>query len=50
MLPARILEADQAGAGAERRPLLQASVSNCLGKAMRSDGKKDGEGAAVRRG
>lgn len=49
MFPARILEADKAGPGAERRPLLQASVSDCLGKAVGGDGRKIGEGAAVRR-
>lgn len=42
--------ADKAGAGAERRPLLEAGVSDCLGKVVRGDGRKDGEGAAIKRG
>lgn len=45
MFPARILEADKAGPG----PLLQASMSDYLGKAVGGDGRKIGEGAAVRR-
>lgn len=50
LVAVRILEADKAAAGAGRRPLLWANVSDCLGKAVRGGGRKDGEGAAVRRG
>lgn len=48
MFPARTSEAGKAAARAGRRPLLQISVPDCLGKAVR--GRKDGEGATAGRG
>ena len=50
MFAARTLEAGKAAAGAGRRPLLQTTVPNCWGEAVRGSGRKDREAAAVRRG
>lgn len=50
MFPVRTLEVGKAAAGAGRKPLLQSSVPNCWGEAVRGDGRKDREVAAVRRG
>lgn len=50
LFPVRTLEAGKAAAGAGMSPLLQTSVPNCWGKAVRGSGRKDREVAEVRRG